>query len=243
MKVRRLTEKGIEEFRKYLSSLRSGSTSDAPNQLLIAHDASESVPGTAEVEQRTFETRLDVAKYFDEALSDIKLDNIDTDIGLWSWLSLFYFDEICPRGKDGSRKPGRDYRHILEPGFRYGHRHLLAGAYVSYTVHGLGEHLGQLILYSPPSVESSFYHELASRQSLITNPGVMEAVNLLYFHKRDKRPKTGALSKKQKPGTFFRFIDVIQQLDLTYDLYSMTGKEVLDLLPSEFNHWRQSQKS
>ena len=74
---------------------------------------------------------------------------------------------------------------------------------------------------------------------MVTNPGVIEAVNLLYFHEREKRPKPAALSKKQKPGTFFRFIDVIQQLDLTYDLYSMTGGEVLELLPREFDRWRE----
>jgi len=31
---------------------------------------------------------------------------------------------------------------------------------------------------------------------------------------------------------------VVQQLDLTHDLYSMTGEEVLSLLPSEFDEWR-----
>ncbi len=239
MEVRRLTENGIEEFRKYLSKLRSGSTTDPPHELLTDPDASEPVPGIARVEKLIFDTRLDAARYLDEVLSGLELDSIETDIGLWSWLSMFYFDQVCPRGKDGSRKPGRDYRHILELGYRNGHRHLLAGAYVSYSVYILGENLGKLILYSPPSVESRFYHELAARQSLVTNPGVMEAVNLLYFHEREKRPKPAALSKKQKPGTFFRFIDVIQQLDLTYDLYSMTGGEVPELLPREFDRWRE----
>ncbi|MBW1799888.1 MAG: hypothetical protein JRJ85_04080 [Deltaproteobacteria bacterium] len=240
MEVRRLTEKGIEAFRKYLSKLRSGSTVDPPDGLLADSDASAPVPGNAEVVKRTFATRLDMAGYLDEALSGLKIDGIETDVGLWSWLSIVYFDQVCPRRKDGTIRPGRDYRHLLEPNYRRWHRHLLAGAYMSYSVYGLGENLGKLILYSPPSVESRFYHELASRQNLITNPGVMEAVNLLYFHEKEKKPKPAALSQKQKPGTFFRFIDVIQQLDLTYDLYSMTGEEVLELLPFEFDRWRPS---
>jgi len=41
------------------------------------------------------------------------------------------------------------------------------------------------------------------------------------------------------PGTLYRFIDVVQQLGLTYDLYSMTGDQILQLLPSEFDRWRQ----
>jgi hypothetical protein len=238
MEVRRITQNGIEEFKSYLSNLRSGSAAAPPHELLTDPDASEPVPGSARVEQMTFHTRLDAAKYLDEVLSGLEIDGIETDVGLWSWLSVFYFDQVCPPGKNGSRKPGRDYRHILDPGYRNGHRHLLAGAFISYSIYGLGENLGKLILYSPPSVESRFYHELAARQSLVTNPGVMEAVNLLYFHRKEKRPKPAALSKKQKPGTFFRFIDVIQQLDLTYDLYSMTGEQVLDLLPAEFDKWR-----
>ena len=40
------------------------------------------------------------------------------------------------------------------------------------------------------------------------------------------------------PGTFYRFIGIIQQLDLNYDLYSMSGNEILDLLPPEFNKWK-----
>jgi len=43
---------------------------------------------------------------------------------------------------------------------------------------------------------------------------------------------------KDMPGTLYRFIDVIQQLDLTYDLYSMNGEEILGLLPPEFDRWR-----
>lgn len=240
MEVRRFTEKGIEEFRKYLSNLRSGATATPPHELLTDPNGSEPVPGSAEVVQQTFNTRLGAAKYFDEALSGLEIDSIETDVGLWSWLSLFYFDQVCPPGKDGSRKPGRDYRHILEPGYRHGHRHLLGGAYLLYTTYELDETLCRLLLYTPPSVESKFHHELAARQSLVTNPGVMEAASLLYFHEKEKRPKPAALSKKQKPGAFFRFIDVIQQLDLTYDLYSMTGKEVLELLPGEFERWHQS---
>ncbi|MFH1977184.1 MAG: hypothetical protein ABIJ52_16800 [Pseudomonadota bacterium] len=44
--------------------------------------------------------------------------------------------------------------------------------------------------------------------------------------------------KKKTPGTLFRFIDVIQPLDLTYDLYSMSGKDIIGLLPPEFDKWK-----
>lgn len=236
MEVRRLTESGIEAFRKYLSSLRSGSTAAPPHELLTDPDASKPVLGSASVEQLTFDTRLDAAKYLDEALSGLELDGIETAIGLWSWLSLFYFDQVCPPGKNGLRKPGRDYRHILEPGYRHGHRHLLGGAYLVYTIYGWAEEFGKLMLATPLPTESQFHHELAARQSFVTNRGILESVHSLYFDRKTTKPKRGSLMKKS-PGTLYRFIDVVQQLDLTYDLYSMTGEEVLELLPNEFDRW------
>ena len=136
------------------------------------------------------------------------------------------------------RKPGRNYRHILEPGYRYGHNHLIAGAYLVYSVYGLNETLSKLLLYTPLHSESKFHHQLAQRQSIITNKGLMEAADLLYFSEPKEKPKSGALAQN-KAGTLFRFIDIIQQLDLNYDLYSMTGDEVLQLLPAEFDRWKE----
>jgi hypothetical protein len=65
----------------------------------------------------------------------------------------------------------------------------------------------------------------------------MAAAATLYFDYKKNKPKFGAIPKN-KPGTLYRFIDVIQQLDLNYDLYSMSRDEILDLLPQEFNKWK-----
>jgi hypothetical protein len=235
--LRKFSDEGIEQFRRYLADLREGATSPPPFDLLLDPAASEPVNEQIQIANRKFATRLEMAQYLDEALADIETDGIETDVYLWSWLSLFFFDQVCPADKKGNRKPGRDYRHILEPGYRYGHNHLIAGAYLVYSVYGLKDELSGLLLYTPPFIESGFHHQLAARQSIITNRGLMEAANLLYFSKRDIKPKSGAISKN-KAGTVYRFIDVIQQLDLNYDLYSMTGEEVLQLLPAEFNNWK-----
>jgi hypothetical protein len=239
MKVRRLTEIGIEEFRLFLATLRSGAVAEPPRHLLTAPDASAPVQDNPEIQEATFGTRLDAARYLDKAFSGLKLDSIETDVGFWSWLSLFYFDQVCPPGPRGIRKPGRDYRHILEPGYRHGHRHLLGGAYLVYTVYGWGEEFSKLMLSTPLTTESQFHHELAARQHFVTNRGILESVYSLYFDKPTQKPKRGSLMKNT-PGTLYRFIDVVQQLDLTYDLYSMTGEQILQLLPGEFDRWRQS---
>jgi hypothetical protein len=79
---------------------------------------------------------------------------------------------------------------------------------------------------------------LAGRQNFITNRGVMAAAHQLYLNPHTRRPKRGSLNKKNAPGTLPRFIHVIGQLDLNYDLYSMTGPEIIGLLPPEFDPWK-----
>ena len=138
---------------------------------------------------------------------DTYLDGLETDAHLWSWMSLFFFDRICPVEKSGIRKPGRHYRHILEPGYPNGHRHLLGGAYLVYSVYGLGDRLSRLLLWTPLHVESHYHHQLAVRQTLITNRGVLEAAHLLYFNESGNRPKRGVMGDKKKalnPASIYR---------------------------------------
>lgn len=240
LEIRKFTEKGVEAFRAYLEELRAGSKADPPCDLLTDAKTSQAIKGKGRLVQHAFKTRLDVARYLDEAMVEIEEDSIETDVRLWSWLSLFYFDQVCPPDNTGKRKLGKDYRHILEPGYPYGHRHLIGGAYLVYTVYGWGEDGSGLLLCTPVHVESKFSHELAARQSFITNRGIMEAAHRLYFDYSTKKARRGAQVKKDAPGTLYRFIDIIQQLDLNYDLYSMTGSEVLELLPGEFDRWRRA---
>jgi len=238
LKIRKLNESGIEAFRSYLHELRTVATTPPPYELLTDSKASASVAGDGMILNRQFATRLEAARYFDEALSENGKTDIDTNIGLWSWLSLFYFDQVSPVDKQGRRKPGRDYRHILEPGYPNGHRHLLGGAYLVYTTYGWADEISPLLLCTPTYVESQFNHEFASRQNFITNRGIMEAAYKLYYNPITRKAKHGTQVKKGAPGTLYRYIHVIQQLDLNYDLYSMRGTEIISLLPPEFDKWK-----
>ena len=235
--IRKLTEKGIAAYKDYLAQLRKDPAAPPPFHLLTDPVASAGIGTDIRIEQKPFRTRLELARYLNDIFSPVPVDDLETDRHLWTWMSLFFLDQVCPIEKTGIRKPGRDYRHILEPGYPNGHRHLLAGAYLVYTVYDLGDSLSRLLLWTRLNVESNFHHELASRQTLITNRGILEAAHLLYFSDTDGKSKRGSLQKKRGPGTLLRFIDVIQQLDLTYDLYSMSGREILKLLPPEFDRW------
>jgi len=196
MLIRKLNDKGIERFRDYLAELRQGGKSPPPFDLLEDSDYTLSYREYAEVEPGTFETRLELARYLDQVLDPLFSGSLQDDVHLWSWLSLYFFDQVCPIEDNGLRKPGRDYRHILEPGYPNGHNHLLAGAYLVYSVYDLGVNLSRLLLWTPPNRESDFHHKLASRQTFITNKRLLEAADELYFNAAEGKPKKGALVKK-----------------------------------------------
>jgi hypothetical protein len=232
--VRRLQTTGIAQFRNYLTELRSGGDVAPPKFLLTDPKMSEPFEPQRSIEEHIFATRLEAADYLTDLLEGVH-ESVTDDIGLWSWMSLYYFDQTCPR-TNGSRSPGRDYRHILEPGYRYGHRHLLAGSYLVYRMH---RENARLLLCTRLDQENAFHHELASRQVFITNVSIIKAAIHLYLDPRTHAPKRGAQDTKQRPGALRRFVDVIQQLDLNYDLYSMSGDTIIDLLPPEFDEWKR----
>ncbi len=236
--LRKLNKKGIEVFQIYINELNKGKKESSLFPILYDKNYSTSIDPTIEIENILFSTRLDAARYFSKIFSSLNSQQVSIDVGLWSWLSLFYFDQVCPVDKAGMRYPGRGYRHILEPGYRFGHRHLLGGAYLVFVIYELGEEFSKLLLNTPLNRENVFHHELTSRMNFISNKSILEAASILYLNTENDFPKRGSANWKT-PGNLRRFIDVLQQFELTYDLFSLTGKQILKLLPSEFDKWME----
>lgn len=234
--VRKLNKKGIEVFQIYINELNKGKKESPLSPILYDEIYSSPIDPVIEIENIGFSTRLDAARYFSKIFSVLNPQQISIDVGLWSWLSLFYFDQVCPVDKVGMRYPGREYRHILEPGYRFGHRHLLGGAYLVYVIFELGEEFSRLLLTTPINRENVFHHEITSRMNFISNKSILEAVSILYLDTKSNFPKKGSMNWKS-PGNLRRFIDVLQQFEMTYDLFSLTGKQIIKLLPPEFEKW------
>jgi hypothetical protein len=80
--------------------------------------------------------------------------------------------------------------------------------------------------------------QLASQQVLVGLPSVVQVADRLYFDPRLRIVRPGATDRK-RAGTIRRLITVCSQLDLTYDLASLDGEDLMALLPKEFNRWRK----
>jgi hypothetical protein len=229
--LRKLNTKGVAAFREYLASIRAGAEFQPSPALLFDDVFSIAVRPRIEVQRRTLKTKLDAATYLTTVLEPIDSPLLTSDAGLWSWLALFFFDQLSPLRADGKRRPREDYHYV--PSDRRPERHLLAGAYKLHKLHG--QH-ARVLLHPAVHQHGRFIFDLDYRRDLLTNRGLIEVADRLYWNAHTKRPKRGA-SSDDRPGSLRRLIAVAQQLELNYDLYGMSAGEILALLPDEFDGW------
>ena len=232
MKIRRLNQNGMERFSDFLASLTTDAPYPVPAGLLTDEDASEPFEYDIDVEHHPLSTRYEAAEYLNAIFKGLEI-SIGHDTGLWSWLSLFFFEQICPR-KQGHYVPGERARWIpATTDHRRYYRHLLAGPYRIYNANQDFPQRAMIFLYGPLGTVGHFYYQLVSRQEYITNKTIVEIATELYYNPDLKRQKRGGQTLG-KPGTVFRFASFLNQLDTTWDLYSMTPVELRECLPKEF---------
>ena len=239
MKLSRFNEKGVREFQKLLENARQGQSFETPLASITDPECIEEIPGTHEFEVVVLDTRKELASYVDALLSDAEIPDDINDIGLWAWLAAVFLDSICPAGADGKRHPGKDYRYVPTTSWRDFYRHLIRGPVRIHRLFAEHTDSAAIVLCQKPHAPGDFVEQLASRQERITNPAIIEAANRLYFDPDCGKPKRGASPNWRKPGTLRRFGDVLDQFDLTYDLYSMSADDLVQLLPNEFSSYIQ----
>ena len=112
--LRKLNRKGIAAFREYLASIRAGAEFQPSPALLYVDDFSTPVLPRIEIEPRALKTKLAAAKYLTSVLEPLESPSLSADAELWSWLALFFFDQLSPiRG--GKRRPREDKLHSEQP--------------------------------------------------------------------------------------------------------------------------------
>ncbi len=240
MQIRRLNDKGIARFRDYLADLRKDGSHPVPEYLLKDKESSGEVAGAGEIEKPGFKTKRAFAEHIIRALGEIGHENVIRDQGLWTWLSLYYIDDICPANATGKRKPGQDCRYILDvDNWNRRYRLLLLAPYL--ILKAIPDH-NRIFLDTPLSVHGELIEQVAlGRLYLIRLPAVREIIDLLYFDENTGKAKTGIFPKKQraKPGDLRNRLPIrIRQLQRTFDVASLTGDRLLELLGSEFQGWR-----
>lgn len=234
----RFNPDGIHAFRQTLQAARDGETRATPLPILNDPALVEFVTDAGDIDVEVFSTRMQLAAYLSPVLEGVNSPDLLRDTGLWAWLSAAFFDTVCPADAYGNRNPQADYRHIPTNDWRHFYRHLIRGAVRIYRLFEPDPDKGAIVLCQHPAKPGDFVEQLCSRQERITNPAIIEVANCLYFDTDTEKPKRGSSPNSPKAGTLRRFTSTLDQLDLTYDLYSMKADDLIAILPSEFTKYR-----
>lgn len=233
MRMRQFTASGIEAFEQYLQRARQNPETLPPRELLEAPSLTAVVNPAIEVTEIDFVSRADAAESLHKALSPLSDEEVRNNAGLWTWLSLFYFDQVCPPS-NGKYTVKNSYYYVFEPhNPRHFYRHLL---FIGWRVLQVAPNHSRLYLNVPLSSLDTFTTEVMKRLYLTRIPCIFEVLDRLYWDPRRKRPVKGVVgTTKTRPGDLVHRLPIrIRQLEMTYDLQSVTADQLLDLLGKEF---------
>lgn len=242
-RVQQLTPAGVQAAREYLATLRAGPVDTPfPAELLTATPYAAPLEPAAWVVDRSFANRRAAGRYLSECLHPLPLEQAVGNAGLWAWLGMFYFNRMVDKDDAGHPRLGRDadVAYLLDPvrKSRGENRNRLRLAYETYVRHGEN---AWFMLNQPVTAMEQLAERLSGKPIAFRSPGIVKLAHLLYADPvigSTKEGYGGGGQDQRRPGNLMRFIDVIDQLYMTYDVYGMTAEELLKLLPPEFEPWQ-----
>lgn len=240
MKLCRFNDTGVEAFKRYLNDLRNNPKLPSPSALVDGASLTEPLVPEVWAQPEEFKTRMAFARWLDHAFQDAGTEPPYLDTGFWTWLTAALFDQVCPADGNGRRKPGEVARFIPEiSNHRLQYRHLLYGSVFVYHLYRDNLQAVDILLATPLDRLNHFFYQLASRREILGNRAVMSIATRLYFDHARGRGKRGAVTRGQ-PGSVFRYVKILNQLDRILDLGSVPDEVLEAHLPREFNRFRDS---
>ena len=240
--VRALNEEGISMFSR-ISWGTDGVSADPPSQIL--YDDKFSYPFVFEDgetrlidPESEFKSHLDLAMTIDSCIGPhIEPNQLNGERGLWSWFSLLFYDQLRAK-KNGLWKRSAMPRFIPSGQTNSYYRHNVFSPYNTFKIHGADNGAAFLTAAKDVSVWPESNEQILSTSGIASSKSIVAAATRLYFDQSTEKLKPGA-SSKDHGGSMRRFRTVYWQLYETYDLRSMTPEQILDVLPPEFNRFKQ----
>ena len=235
-RLRRLNDAGIDAFEDWLLG---GAEDDVPRELLTSPKTSEPLEVEISVKQTTFKDRQAFGAYLVQLLEPLDPVKLSTDRCLWTWLSLYWFDLICPP-LSGGRKPYKSHFYVLSTDYRHYYRHLIRSPWQLVRDHG--ENAKLLLL--PPQDQpyplrrhGEILEQLGGRQGVLRSQPLIAEANRLYTSRLTGRPRKGVSGRGR--GCVSRLALVLRQFDLTFAVERMGDGQLIAILPGEFDRWNE----
>jgi hypothetical protein len=234
--LRRFKDAGIAEFVRRIETLRAGGQAEIDDALVTDPSLTEPIVPEVLMERPAFTTKRDAGAYLSEHTRAARAVHGDDDRGLWTWVSAWHWDAVCPVRDDGRRKVLNPYHYVLG----YGHaqnskQHLIRAAVFIWDAWPTNK----LLLDSPPWSLTQVVQDVTTRLLLARLRGIGGLVDLLYRDPMTGRAKSGTSDPRAvRPGDLrHRLPARIRQLEVTHDLTNLTAEQLLNLLGDEFRQW------
>lgn len=237
MRLRRFTSDGLRHFEELLIGMKANPSLSPPSTLLTDPTFTTAISPPVEVHPQVFSDRMELGGYLNSLMSDDLVADHARDPGLWTWMTLLFFDQVCPADDNGQRNVGAQLaRWIprLDLSRRF-YRHCLLGPYMAYRSHRKNPKQAAVLLADPLHITTSEAFRLFIETPFINMEAPVALATKYYYDPEKKKLRRGAGVKG--PGGLRRFLAVIQQLDLTFDIHSLTVERLHSLLPEEFRRW------
>lgn len=238
MKLSELTQEGIEKFTNFLDEIETIDFAKERDEILNDARYCISVSDVTCVAVEQFpETKYEAAQYLFNLLEGSEIENLDKNVGLWSFLYLHYLEKVSTYKKgSGIIKKEQLAKGLLHPNIynRY-YKHKLAGPYYVYKAQHEDPSVLRAVLSGTLRTPGEVYEALASRQEFVTNQKVLQLACELYYDDKAKKLKKGAATKSK--GAARRLGVFHLQFSRTWDLYGVTLEKLQMLLPKEFSRF------
>jgi hypothetical protein len=230
LEAKRLNDQGLAEFSGFLTAASKGTNLLPPESILDDPQFTSPLEQPFTPSDRAFGSRFEIGMHLTQVMPADTKQSLMGDVGFWSWLALYWFNQLCPANQQGHRKASKPYNYMLSTDYRHRYRHAI------FMTWQLVERFGDSSLFmlgNPPHKRGDIIEQIASRQFYASCDAVIGAASRLYFDESKSNFKAGSTSKLRK-GSVHRYIKFLDQLDLTYDLGSMSTNGLVTLLPSEY---------
>ena len=233
MRLRCFNPDGIEAFRSYLRKCKNNPLLPPPWDLL--ENPNLTVPeGDIELEDRLFSTKRELGEYLHTALSPLPKDKLERSSGLWTWLTLFFFNNVAPQDAEGKREIYEEKRYIFDfSSYRNRGNHILQ---MTWRIIEIAPQFNRIMTSTPPDKINKTCWYIMSSPYLTRIKCIFEVIDRLYWDEKTGGPKFGLIESKKKPGALvYRFLPRIHQLEKNYDLTELDADTLIELLGKEFD--------
>ena len=240
MKARRFNERGLERFYAFVENARSSRKAQAlvepvPLDLLWTVDVTAETEFVLPGGEPHFETELAIGEFMAGVIPAGAFEDARVDVGLWSWIAARYFDQIT----NGRTKIKEERAYVAGLSFQEFYRHLILGPYYLYYTARDNPERVKVLLYDEPTTMNEVMVQFGSYQTLMQNKALQATIQRLYFDDTRNRIKRGAGGKGA--GTPRRLMDFFRQIELNYDLGSISEERFWSMLPREFDKFKGSE--